>query len=325
MDPALLRVEYEETVNTLEILPIAAGDSTEIQLQLYPSGGLDLLVTLDLSLPADPDTTNNRLVVGQAMTQPGIPLINELMYDPRVGTQEWLEVMISVIPARTDYTIVDASDNDMSFSLPPQVGYYILCGSKSAFLSSYPSCPADRVIQTSGWISLNNEGDSLVLKDSAGDVLDSMAYTGVSGKKGISLERYTDEDSSVHWRYSLAESGSTPALENSQVTQNIPEIDGTLKLTTDAFFPLQGGKLTLVYKLKVSSTNVNCRIYDMRGRKKRTLAEHLNVGETGILEWDGKDDDGKILPQGPYIILWESQSSGGGKIYRRQLEVALGH
>ncbi len=324
-NPAYLRFSYPEHPDESMTIPaIAGGDSLLLETPIYADENQELTISLSIELPADPDTTNNRISVSMSGVQQNRLLINEVMYDPPVGMQEWIEIRQMETTRLVSFSIKDASGHLMGFTLPAFPGYYVLCEDETQFREDYPECPGESIVEVGSMVSLNNDGDELRLLDEAGVVIDSMAYGGSSGHQGKSLERYSDPEGVTRWRYSLDATGSTPGRDNSSLPE-IPVFDGKLRLSSDSFFPLQGEMLEIYYNLKQEESRVNCRVYDLKGRKRRSLAESQTVGASGVIVWDGKDDYGKFLPQGAYIILWESQALSGGKIYRRQLEAALGH
>jgi hypothetical protein len=56
----------------------------------------------------------------------------------------------------------------------------------------------------------------------------------------------------------------------------------------------------------ISSTHVELVVYDLLGRKIRTLVEGVRPAGRHSIMWDGKDDNGKDLSSGVYIIVLHS-------------------
>ena len=54
--------------------------------------------------------------------------------------------------------------------------------------------------------------------------------------------------------------------------------------------------------------NVTARIFNLAGRLKRVIKPH-HASQIGnqILNWDGKDSNGKIVPSGLYIVTLEKK------------------
>jgi hypothetical protein len=61
------------------------------------------------------------------------------------------------------------------------------------------------------------------------------------------------------------------------------------------------------------SQDVSLVIYDVRGRRVRQLLRGPKIAGSHIVEWDGKNDDGEILPSGVYLyelIAGDSRRTG---------------
>ena len=307
-----------------DLSPIAAGDSVTISSQLPIWDQLNHSLELSIELAADPDSVNNTFQLILTQVELLAPKLNELMYNPLVGYQEWIEIQVEETPpSRSKYKLRDFSGSECSFSLPANGGYFVLCQNADQLLLQYPSCPPSTIIELTSWITLNNEGDSIALLDNQGTVLDSMSYQGSNSNKGVSLERYQTASQTYSWRYSLG--GASPGKPNSLPPGEIPAISGRVAVERDIFYPKRGETLRLIYNLKYPGNLANISIYDLSGRKQRTLANRLSIPATGILLWDGTNDTGKLLPRGPYILYWESQSTSGGKILRKQLDLVLAY
>ncbi len=301
---------------------IPAGDSLQIINQIPVSDSENHLVEAILELPGDPDTSNNQIAITLWQENLDEPILNEVMYDPDTGKQEWIELWIGVAGRRADYYIQDAADNEFSFSLPPSGGYFVLCSSPSEMIEDHPGCPPSALIETDGWAALNNDGDTILLFDSEYTLLDQMTYAGVPDRQGVSLERHLSSADEVVWRYSLDASGSTPGIQNSQ-SAPVPDFEGSLKITGSPCGPRSGEAISIFYKLDDEANRVNCRIFDRVGHRLRILADDLAIPAEGALTWDGRDEAGKYVPRGLYFILWESRPASGGNTLRRQLEAAI--
>ncbi|MDZ4122489.1 MAG: FlgD immunoglobulin-like domain containing protein, partial [Candidatus Cloacimonadaceae bacterium] len=155
--------------------------------------------------------------------------------------------------------------------------------------------------------------------NAAGIVVDSVSYTGSSAKRGISLERQANGI----WRYSIDASGATPGRQNSISNTLVPEFTGSLYIEGSPFRPRAGESLQIYYRLPESSARVSSSIYDLRGRKMRTLASNTQVDAEGMLTWDGKRENGAFVPRGLYLLHWESQSGSSARVFRKQLTLVV--
>jgi hypothetical protein len=111
----------------------------------------------------------------------------------------------------------------------------------------------------------------------------------------------------------LASSGDATALVASQSLVAVSDLRNTpliadLQLSPAVFTPNGDGIndrtaiLLTVFHLEGSKT-LEAAIYDLAGRKRRDLsAPRSNPGGEHRLEWDGRDDNGTLLPPGNYIV-----------------------
>lgn len=309
------------TLFTDPVAGLEAGDSLRISQPLNVSDNLNHSLEFSLELADDPNEGNNYIQMDLFPESLLPPLLNEVMYDPGSGRQEWLELWVRNA-SRGEYRIADASGNDFSFSLPGYGGYYVLCQNSMQLFQVYSDCPASAVIEVDGWATLNNDGDTVLLYDAGGDCLDSLSYVGQTSQQGRSLERYLDQSDQPAWRYCLQAAGATPGLPNSQSVAP-PQIDGILKLTGSPCSPRNGENIQIIYNLGAETSAVSCKVYDRAGNQVRVLAESAAIPAQGALAWDGRGNAGKILPRGLYVILWESRAGSGGKTLRRQFSAVL--
>ncbi len=304
--------------DVMDIAPLAGGDSIQVVQYLPHDLDLPLNLFVELYLPHDPNYANNSWSYTYQPPHTIGARINEFLYLPETGRQEWIELQLSDIPVSDHgFILKDLAQYQINVTIPANSPrYVVLCNNPSALFNDYPSCPANAVVQVSGWIPLNNDGDNIFLIDTEGVIIDSVSYTGNSSYRGVSLER--DEIAGQIWRYCVAPEKGTPGRINS-TPQTPPEMSGKLELEKITISPKQGEKLRIFYNLPDNASRINCYIYDLRGRKIRILADNLPVFAQGTLEWDGRKSDHKYAGRGLYIILWESMPAPRGKVFRRQL------
>lgn len=164
--------------------------------------------------------------------------------------------------------------------------------------------------------SLNNDTDCVTLKDSAGTVIDSVAYNStwhnpyVKNTKGRSLEKFNDQLASSlpsSWSSSMdIVYGGTPGRKNSiYLPENRLEQSPSLTVDPQTFSPGldgNGEKTVIRYSLPAGAYQAALTIYDSSGKAVRTLADGLPSGPEGIFEWNGLTDDGTPALSGIYLI-----------------------
>ena len=62
---------------------------------------------------------------------------------------------------------------------------------------------------------------------------------------------------------------------------------------------------------------ITMRVFDVQGRAVRTLIDSYLAAGPRVVDWDGKDERGKILPSGAYFLRLE----GGGKYLSRTINL----
>ncbi|MCB5225139.1 MAG: lamin tail domain-containing protein [Candidatus Cloacimonadaceae bacterium] len=321
--PAELQIYVDGLLVASHSVPsLPPGDSLNFEAVFPSSSGVNHAIYSTLELPNDPNEENNHLVFHLNPDDVGLLTLNEVMYYPQQGLQEWVEIFIPLHPIRSQYKFRDRAGNTARFTLPPKIGYFVICPQPELLALEYPDCPQDVIIGTQGWAALNNDGDDLYLLDGEDNILDSMSYVGSSSHRGKSLERATDNPQL--WRVSLDPSGSTPGRENSQPAVP-PDIADGINISGSPCNPLADGSIIVSYKLESDQNKVNCKIYDQSGRLVHILADQNNLPGEGALIWDGRFSNGKPAPRGRYYILWESRASGATKVFRKQLSAVVFH
>ena len=148
-------------------------------------------------------------------------VINEILYRRlEAGSPEFVEIF-----NRTDQNIDlsgwELADASGSTQLPAGTAIrgneYLVFTDMESFAAE-----SDQIIYLSGFQSLSNSGDAVVLRNENEVVIDSLFYQPTWGdnEQGVSLERRDPDAISVdpaNWLPSTAESGSTPAAENSRL------------------------------------------------------------------------------------------------------------
>jgi hypothetical protein len=252
-------------------------------------------------------------------------VINEILYNPDTGNQEWVEIHIPPqFCFQQQLTIEDQAGNSEDFVLTyMSLPYLVLCRDPALLQSRYPDCPAAAIVQVNSLPAMNNEGDALFLKNAGGTVIDSMSYVGNANKKDVSLERYINPDSTVIWHYCYNAVKGTPGQLNSQPPPPSELPVGKVKLVGSPFNPLIGESIKLQYNFRDENNTLDCVVYDLKGIKRHTIASGLKTESSGELTWDGRDRQGKTLERGIYIILVEARNSLGHYFLRKQLTVVL--
>lgn len=171
-------------------------------------------------------------------------------------------------------------------------------------------------VQTTSWPTLNNDGDIVYLIDPYGLVADSCAYGSLPGEHRP-FARAPESTSDRHW-YVAADPGGSPGRANTVVER--PDDDGVaLRLSSQYVLTDGSGEPSHIdiEPIAPSAESYSLRIFDRTGRVVRRF--YVDAAYISPLErWDGRDDAGKQLPIGLYLVLFEA----GGQATKRAVVVA---
>jgi hypothetical protein len=153
---------------------------------------------------------------------PGPIAINEIMYAPRAGEPEWIELLnvgegsVSI----EGWTVSDASgarSNPLPAVLLSAGSTVVVTRDLSQFTVARGEPPCE-AIAPGGMPVLNNGGDAVVVRAPGGKAVDSVLYgSSWGGGTGRSLERRNPRSppDRENWGESVDSSGATPCAENS--------------------------------------------------------------------------------------------------------------
>jgi hypothetical protein len=184
-------------------------------------------------------------------------------------------------------------------------------------------------------LNLRNEGDWVHLRY-LDYTLDAVAYKpswhqkGIRDATGLALERILPDgpsDDPANWTTSPDPSGGTPGRPNAAriTSADPPGQTPTLWITPSPFSPDGDGiddVALLRFRLPTTGALAKAQIFDSYGRLVRKLGPVVASSE-GMLLWDGRDDEGRELPIGLYIVLFEALDAQGGRLLTRKAPVVL--
>jgi hypothetical protein len=252
------------------------------------------------------------------------------MYEPHEDNSEFIE-LYNNCKKTVDiggWRLIDSGGNSLPLSrstrnIPPE-GYYLV-GTDSSIFNCYPWLTAnDSVsIQKKSTFSLSNSGESICLIDLLGNKIDSVKYSPdwhnrfINESRNRSLERINPaikSNDEENWSTSVDPFGSTPCRPNSILTLIIPS-ESKLSILPNPFSPDNDGHedfAIIEYSLTKNISLVRIRIYDSIGRLVRVLVDNNPSGSSSRIVFDGRDDAGRPLRLGIYILLLESLNTSNG-------------
>jgi len=302
---------------------------------------------IDFSLDMKTDNNFNLQYFSNPLPQFSI-LINEIMYNPLTNFSEYLELYnntndsINLINWKIlDQYTTSCRRNEIVISnevfIKPKD--YITISADSSIFSLFPNLKdyKEKVyVLNKSSLNLNNDEDEIVIYDLNGDLQDSMKYSdkwhnpNISFTKGISLEKIDNNSSSrdrTNWSSSTDMFGGTPSKINSVSKSEIKIIKNKVEILPNPFSPDNDNfEDNTVIKI-VSEFNtalLRIRIFDKYGRIRKNLINNKAITNHFEVIWDGKDDEGKILNIGIYIVFIEliDDSNGVTKSYKLPVVIA---
>ncbi len=310
----ILRTSDTETdsICSITILP---GDSLTLE-NIFVSFGITEEATYYLSFICnnDQNLANNydSLLLRPAVPEGGI-IINEIMYDPNPDMPEWIEIFN---PSSHSFDLNGVRISDASSTADLDYPKAKINPGEYAVISSgiIPNLDPDTKIFSCSIPALNNSGDKIVLKNSGGEIIDSLEYSPdfhsniLSSSSGISLERIATEGKSIDpSNWSSSAKGSTPGEKNS-IAVSSHSFTSELNIYPNPFSPDNDGFedfTSIAYKFDFPCSAVRCRLYDRRGILIRDISSPNYSGSSGLIIFDGKTDNGIFIRPGIYIILFE--------------------
>ncbi|MEW6685284.1 MAG: lamin tail domain-containing protein [Candidatus Edwardsbacteria bacterium] len=311
-------------------LSLASADSINFSFlwQSVAEGFYNILAKLNFNF--EQDTTNNQFSKTLRVGNPvGDVVINEIMYHPLSNQPEWVELFnrsqnfVSLKNwSISDGVTVGSCTSEVNLS----PGSFLIFSEDSLL----PPCTCQRIKPAGeGLPTLNDDGDSVSIFDSLGTIVDQVSYKrNWGGETGISLERVSPELPSLeasNWGSCVGIDGSTPGKKNSLYCEKIAT-QGKLSVSPNPFSPDGDGyddHTIISYHLPLTKALVVLSIYDIKGRLVRHLLDREESGTERSLIWDGKDNEGNILPIGIYLVYLEAGSDERGSLVKAKTTVVL--
>jgi hypothetical protein len=315
--------------------PLAPAMQSEIQFDFLntPSGATMVIAVVEAAQDQRLKNNSKSTILRRHFPARSL-VINELMVEPLSGQNEWIEFFnpnsypVDVAGWKfSDRPTGSGSFNSFTISnvsVVVQPQSYLLVAADSTILTQFPRLSGNSallILNRLAGFSFNADGDAIDLLDLMGETMDSVAYLpswhnpDIADTRGRSLERITASGNSNdgrNWSTCVLPIGGTPGLRNS-VNVFSGSSTATLSFSPNPFSPDGDGleDVCLVrYNLPFAVSTIHIRIFDIKGRLIRTLANAELVGASGEIVWDGFDDGRNRLRIGVYIVFLEATESG---------------
>jgi hypothetical protein len=258
--------------------------------------------------------------------------ISEIKFLTNEGEDEWIELYnagdrkISMM----DWAFADKKDtvfiDTLLYIHPGQ--YKVFTGGN--YLKEYGVVEDSLLCICDNFPVLNNDEDIVYLINPAGGWEEQVPYESdwLEGESWCnpSLERisfFADSRYATNWGPATNEGRSTPAMENS-IHQVMENSAAELTVTPNPFSPDGDGfedHCIISVSTSASLAKVEITIFDIMGRKVRKLEDGSVQGSNFNLIWNGRDESGKIVRVGIYIILVRIIDDKNGLIVEKKVSV----
>jgi hypothetical protein len=248
-------------------------------------------------------------------------IINEIMYNPIEGG-EWFELY-----NRSSHSIdlngwkSKVGDDEAATIKSGQTvlnpgEYIVIVEDRSCFQNKWGNIPAE-IIEMEPWIKLSNSEDSIQICNNFLFNFDKVCYSD-KYESGVTMERInTDIGSNKDWNWGSCcdYRGGTPGERNS-IYASSSSAKTLLTVNPNPFSPDDDGyqeRTIISYELPFNQSKVNLSLYTRTGVRKCKFFRGKDSGKTGQIIWDGRDEKGKKLPVGLYIIYLEAVDKKSNK------------
>jgi hypothetical protein len=251
-------------------------------------------------------------------------VINEIMYDPDGDEPEWIEITNNfVVPDLTEVIlVVDEDTLDIPYCSET---YYLITDSENDADSLRTKYDLDDVTIITGLSSLSNNGEQIVLMDECGNLIEEFFFQPDWNDEldGVSIERVNPEITADAQNWGPSTNVCTPGKTNSIFVQMLPN-NMKLYAAPNPFSPYRDERTIFSFALPEVLSTVTLRIFDLKGRMVRRLVDQVMQSSEGTIIWDGKNDNGKKLPVGVYIVLMQATARESEKVYSKKITVVIG-
>ncbi len=260
--------------------------------------------------------------------------INEIKFLAAENEPEWLELINTGDEPLLlkDWGIADTRDTcwiDTMLILHP--GQYKIIAADSG-LSDLYSIAESLICIIPTLPNLNNSGDVVYLLNPVGGWIEQVPYSidWLEGEdwRNPSLERINFKlgaKLSRNWGPSTAAAGATPTAENAIFT-SLAESDLQITISPNPFSPDNDGfedHALINIQSPATAARMRIEIFDILGRRIRTLEDNTFSGSRSAVVWDGKCNDGRKAKMGIYIVYVQVLDDRNGLIKEIRETVVL--
>lgn len=275
--------------------------------------------------------------------EPGDLLINEVLFNPRPGGTDFVEIInTSAKYINLKGWLLANQEEEAFINLKSIIGsdyiiapqrYLVFTTDGDLLKNHYPNSVESNFLNTA-LPSLNDDNGSIALLSDQGIAFDHFAYEDgyhyplLKDKEGVSLERISlsqPAGNPENWKSASAASGyATPGYLNSNSRTENPIDENAVQIEPEIFSPtIPGQDFALInYRFEQSALAANVKIVDHQGRLIKQIANNETLNFEGFYRWDGDREDGSKARMGYYFVWFEVFDLGGMvSTYRKRVVI----
>lgn len=305
-------------------LTLAESLEPGIVYNLLPFDAYDCLGNLE--------TVGDTLSFGLTVApEKGDIIINEILFNPASGGSRFIEIRnvsqkfinlssIAIGRISSSGNVIYPTGIDETIG-PDQLA--VFSPEPSDILFRYQVPQPSRLFEST-LPSWDDETDNVSILYN-GEVLDSVTYFSswhlpvIADQNGVSLERISAtglSPSPSTWHSASSISGyGTPTGTNSQNVNLETASENPFTITNPTFSPNADGYkdfLALNFLSDTGEEIASAWVYDLEGREINQLISNESLGTSGLVQWDGRNNDQQLAEMGIYVIfvqLWDAQGN----------------
>jgi hypothetical protein len=274
-------------------------------------------------------------------------VINEVLYDPRHGGVEFVELYNRsgkhidmrhwVFALERAGAYYRRSEIAASHMILKPGAYLVLTTAPYTLKADYPSGRLENFYAFAEMPPLSDGGTTVVLIDRKDAVIDRFSYhpamhhPWLDDAEGVSLERIRIDgptNDAANWASAAQDHAyATPGLRNSQTLTAGTSIF-SMSVEPDILIPGSGGAQSvaeLSYSCAVQGMIANVSVHDVSGRLVKKIARNANLGSAGTFQWYGRDLHGTMVLMGHYILVVELFGPDGSTLYHKETIAVAGN
>jgi len=259
--------------------------------------------------------------------QPFDIVINEIMFNPDINGEEFIEIYnisnrvidlsgiwLAILGEQDDDIRSRAVLSSSSRLMFPE-DYLVLCKNKATMEARYIMPYSWSCLELENMPQLNDDSGRAGLLDRGLQVIDAMEWSAdmqfslLHDPEGVSLEKIHPSGSSGdpgNWHSASSLAGyATPGRQNSQYLGE-KEDGQMISVQPEVFTPDNDGVndvLEIILRMSNPDWMTDVRIYEVSGRLVRRLVSNKMTGTEGRVAWNGTNDDGILCYNGIYVLF----------------------